>query len=59
MQKPDGIQEDAVHEPDTDFARTAPPAKKSLPDLSEFRASLGPQPYPGNSVEDLREEERS
>lgn len=30
-----------------------------LPDLSEFRASLGAKPYPGNSVVDLREEERS
>jgi hypothetical protein len=38
-------------------ARTAP-AKRKLPDLSEFRASLGARPYPGNSVVDLREEER-
>lgn len=39
-------------------ARTAP-AKRKLPDLSEFRANLGAKPYPGNSVVDLREEERS
>jgi hypothetical protein len=39
-------------------ARTAP-QKRKLPDLSEFRASLGAKPYPGNSVVDLREEERS
>jgi hypothetical protein len=39
-------------------ARTAP-AKRKLPDLSEFRAKLGAKPYPGNSVVDLREEERS
>lgn len=35
------------------------PAKQKLPDLSEFRAGLGAKPYPGNSVVDLREEERS
>jgi len=34
-------------------------AKRKLPDLAEFRASLGAKPYPGNSVVDLREEERS
>ena len=38
--------------------RTAPP-KRKLPDLSEFRARLGAKPYPGSSVVDLREEERS
>ena len=37
--------------------RIAPTRK--LPDLSEFRAGLGAKPYPGNSVVDLREEERS
>jgi hypothetical protein len=35
------------------------PAKRQLPDLSEFRARLGAKTYPGNSVVDLREEERS
>jgi hypothetical protein len=35
------------------------PAKRKLPDLSEFRARLGAKTYPGNSVVDLREEERS
>jgi hypothetical protein len=39
-------------------AQTAP-VKRKLPDLAEFRASLGVKPYPGNSVVDLREEERS
>jgi hypothetical protein len=34
-------------------------SKQKLPDLSEFRASLGAKLYPGNSVVDLREEERS
>jgi hypothetical protein len=37
----------------------APGARRKLPDLSEFRASLGVKPYPGNSVVDLRAEERS
>ena len=31
---------------------------RKLPDLAEFRASLGGKPYPGNSAVDLREEER-
>ena len=35
------------------------PAKRQLPDLSEFRARLGAKTYPSNSVVDLREEERS
>jgi hypothetical protein len=35
------------------------PAKRKLPDLAEFRARLGARTYPGNSVVDLREEERS
>ena len=34
------------------------PKLRKLPDLAEFRASLGGKPYPGNSVVDLREEER-
>ncbi|HYU30920.1 MAG TPA: hypothetical protein VEW48_02055 [Thermoanaerobaculia bacterium] len=33
--------------------------RRKLPDLAEFRASQGGTPYPGNSVVDLREEERS
>jgi hypothetical protein len=33
--------------------------RRKLPDLSEFRAGLGGKPYPGNSVVDLRDEERS
>ncbi|HEX7183842.1 MAG TPA: hypothetical protein VF756_18580 [Thermoanaerobaculia bacterium] len=33
--------------------------KRKLPDLANFRAQLGGKPYPGNSVVDLREEERS
>jgi len=37
----------------------AVPAKRKLPDLSEFRARLGAKTYPGNSVVDLRDEERS
>jgi len=32
--------------------------RRKLPDLAEFRASLGGKPYPGNSVVDMREEER-
>jgi hypothetical protein len=39
-------------------ARAEPPRRK-LPDLSEFRTGLGARLYPGNSVVDLREEERS
>ena len=39
-------------------ARTVSERAK-LPDLSEFRASLNGKAYPGNSVVDLREEERS
>lgn len=35
------------------------PARRKLPDLSDFRTQLGGKPYPGNSVVDLREEERS
>jgi len=35
------------------------PAKRKLPDLAEFRARLGAKTYPGNSVVDLRDEERS
>jgi hypothetical protein len=37
----------------------AAPATRKLPDLSEFRARLGAKTYPGNSVVDLRDEERS
>ncbi len=36
----------------------AAPRKRRLPDLSEFRAGLNCQPYPGNSVVDLRDDER-
>ena len=32
--------------------------RRKLPDLAGFRASLGGRPYPGNSVVDLRDEER-
>jgi hypothetical protein len=32
---------------------------RRLPDLTEFRERLGGKPYQGNSVVDLREEERS
>jgi hypothetical protein len=35
------------------------PVKRKLPDLSEFRAGLGAKTYPGNSVVDLRKEERT
>jgi hypothetical protein len=41
------------------FEARPAPAKRKLPDLSEFRAKLGAKPYPGNSVVDLRKEERS
>lgn len=40
-------------------AAKAMPGRRKLPDLSAFRAGLGGKPYPGNSVVDLREEERS
>jgi hypothetical protein len=33
--------------------------RRRLPDLSEFRAGLNGKAYPGSSVVDLREEERS
>ena len=33
--------------------------KKKFPDLAAFRESLGCMPYDGNSVVDLREEERA
>jgi hypothetical protein len=33
-------------------------SRPRLPDLSEFRASLDGRPYPGNSVVDMRAEER-
>ena len=33
--------------------------KKEFPDLATFRESLGCAPYDGNSVVDLREEERA
>ena len=33
-------------------------ARRRLPDLTEFRASLAGRPYPGNSVVDMREQER-
>ncbi len=43
----------------------APPAeaaerrpRRRLPDLTAFRASLGCRPYPGNSVVNMRDEER-
>lgn len=39
----------------TDPLKAAP---RRLPDLTDFRASLGGRPYPGNSVVDLREDER-
>ena len=32
--------------------------RRRLPDLTSFRASLGGRPYPGNSVVDMRDEER-
>ncbi len=32
--------------------------KRRLPDLSDFRAKLDCRPYPGNSVVDMRDEER-
>ncbi len=32
--------------------------RRRLPDLASFRASLGCRPYPGNSVVDMRDEER-
>ncbi len=32
--------------------------KRRLPDLSGFRARLDCRPYPGNSVVDMRDEER-
>ena len=32
--------------------------KRRLPDLSDFRAQLDCRPYPGNSVVDMRAEER-
>ena len=32
--------------------------KRRLPDLSDFRAKLNCRPYPGNSVVDMRAEER-
>lgn len=35
-----------------------PSATPTLPDLGKFRASLGGRPYPGNSVVDMRDEER-
>lgn len=33
-------------------------ARPRLPDLSEFRARLSSRAYPGNSVVDMRDEER-
>ena len=39
--------------PETDDVKA-----RRLPDLTEFRARLQCQPYPGNSVVDLRNEER-
>ena len=42
-----------------DDAETGGPLpRRRLPDLTAFRASLGGRPYPGNSVVDLRDEER-
>jgi len=38
--------------------REKTPRRRRLPDLSEFRASLNCRPYPGNSVVDMRDEER-
>lgn len=32
--------------------------RRRLPDLTAFRASQGGRPYPGNSVVDMRNEER-
>ncbi len=32
--------------------------RRRLPDLAEFRAGLSDRPYPGNSVVDMRDEER-
>ncbi len=34
------------------------PPRRRLPDLTSFRTSLGCSPYPGNSVVDMRDEER-
>jgi hypothetical protein len=33
-------------------------SKRRLPDLAEFRSRLGAKAYPGNSVVDMRAEER-
>jgi len=44
---------------DNGDSEQAAPAKRKLPDLSEFRAGLGAKTYPGNSVVDLRDEERT
>jgi hypothetical protein len=40
-------------------ASAAADAVRKLPDLTEFRARWGGRPYPGNSVVDQREQERS
>ena len=41
---------------DTDVEKQS--SRRRLPDLTEFRASLDGRPYPGNSVVDMRAEER-
>lgn len=40
-----------------DDAQGSEPARR-LPDLTEFRAGLAARPYPGNSIVDMRDEER-
>jgi hypothetical protein len=42
---------------DTD-RRPQKAASRRLPDLADFRARLDGKPYPGNSVVDMRDEER-
>jgi len=41
-----------------DGAATETSRRRRLPDLAEFRAGLQGRPYPGNSVVDMRDEER-
>ncbi len=41
-----------------DDVRPEKAARRRLPDLTEFRAGLDGRPYPGNSVVDMREQER-
>jgi hypothetical protein len=44
---------------DASLASTADSPAGALPDLTDFRARWGGRPYPGNSVVDQREQERS